>query len=274
MNQAFGYNNINLPVIKSSSSLQEIISEWKNEGLRIGFVPTMGALHEGHLSLVKLALDNAHRCVVSIFVNPSQFAPNEDFNSYPRDIQGDLYKLQSSGAHLVYTPDENEIYPDGIQTGIMPGKEAQGLETDFRPNFFNGVVNVVYRLFEHIKPDIAIFGEKDFQQLQVISEMVKDLDLDIEILGAPIIRDKYGLAMSSRNTYLSSEELVIARRLNKIIYKTAQNISDGMTVEKAINNAKVLLLEANFDKIDYVEERWNKLITAVWVGKTRLIDNC
>ena len=238
--------------------LGDIIARWKQAGQTIGFVPTMGALHDGHLSLVEIAKQNADRVVVSIFVNPAQFAPHEDFDSYPREEAKDLVRLQHAGVHLVYLPSEAEIYPAGRDSAVKAGDAAQGLESDFRPHFFGGVVNVVYRLFDHVKPDLAVFGEKDFQQLQVIREMVTAQNLPIEIIGAPIMRDDHGLALSSRNAYLSPEQLIIARSLNKIIRE---------------ENAAENLLKAGFDKVDYVEQRWGRILAAAWIGKTRLIDN-
>ena len=239
--------------------LEDTVESWKADKLSVALVPTMGALHAGHLSLIELALEKADRCVVSIFVNPTQFAPHEDFDSYPRDLEDDLRKLEQKGVHLVYTPDEAEMYPDGKESDINAGKAAEGLETDFRPHFFDGVVNVVSRLFDHVQPDIAIFGEKDFQQLQVINEMVADQSLPIEIIGAPIARDEHGLALSSRNAYLSVEELAIARKLNVILRES--------------DNPEEDLLEAGFDKVDYVSERWSRRLAAAWIGSTRLIDN-
>lgn len=267
-----------------SADLQEIVKAWQAEGLSVALVPTMGALHAGHMSLVALALENADRCVVSIFVNPTQFAPHEDFDSYPRDLEADLVKLEKAGVHLVYTPNEAEIYPNGKESDIKAGKAAEGLETDFRPHFFDGVVNVVYRLFDHVQPNIAVFGEKDYQQLMVIKEMVETLKLPIEIIGAPIARDEFGLALSSRNAYLSDEELAIARKLNVVLKETSLRAqrSDLSLQEKMglprrsedlLAMTKGKLLDAGFDKVDYVSERWNRALAAVWLGKTRLIDN-
>lgn len=249
------------PLIASTSSeLKDVIGQWKAEGLKIGFVPTMGALHEGHMSLVELAKEKTERVVVSLYVNPAQFAPNEDFNSYPRDIQSDIDWLKNVGVSMIYTPSEADIYPDGINIDIKAGKAAEGLETDFRPHFFNGVVTVLRRLFEHVQPDIAVFGKKDYQQYQVVLEMVETLNLPIEILGAATMRDSRGLALSSRNAYLSDEELEIARKLNGILRTPPQNPEQA-------------LLDAGFDKVDYVQERWNRRLAATWLGKTRLIDN-
>lgn len=246
-------------ILKIADELGALVKSWKAEGLSVGLVPTMGALHEGHLSLVRLAQEQSDRVVVSIFVNPTQFAPHEDFESYPRDLAADLAALQQEGVHAVYTPAETEIYPNGQETTIKAGAAAEGLETDFRSHFFDGVVNVVYRLFDHVKPDLAVFGQKDFQQLQVIREMVEAEGLGIEIVEGPIVRDEHGLALSSRNAYLNAEELAIARQLNVILKHSEAPEED--------------LRAAGFDKIDYVSERWGRRLGAAWIGKTRLIDN-
>ncbi|GJL85961.1 MAG: pantothenate synthetase [Micavibrio sp.] len=249
----------------SKLDLQEIIGDWKAQNLKIGLVPTMGALHEGHLSLIKIALENSDRVVVTIFVNPTQFAPHEDFDIYPRKEAQDIAKLEESGAHLVYIPAASEIYPDGPASTLKAGPAAQGLESDFRPHFFDGVATVVHRLFEHAQPDIAVFGEKDFQQLQVIKEMVKTQDMPVKIISAPIMRDEHGLALASRNVYLSEEGLQIARQLNKVLSEATETGN--------IEAAKTKVLETGFDKIDYIEKRWNRILAAAWIGKTRLIDN-
>lgn len=250
-----------MQIISDRQSLTHQIDKWKKQGHAIGFVPTMGALHEGHLSLVKLAQDKTDKCVVSIFVNPTQFAPHEDFDSYPRDVEGDAKKLSELGVDVIYTPSKDEIYAEGMGTEIKAGEAALGLETGFRPHFFGGVVNVVSRLFGHVQPDIAVFGEKDFQQMQVIREMVETYDMPVEIIGGKIIRDKDGLALSSRNAYLSEKELLVAKQLNKII------------AEANVEDANQALLDAGFDKVDYVEKRWGRILAAAWIGKTRLIDN-
>lgn len=253
--------------------LQAIISSWKGEGQRIAFVPTMGALHAGHLSLVKIAQERSTKTVVSIFVNPAQFAPEEDFDSYPRPERDDLEKLKELGTDLIYLPTTDEIYPAGLDTDIKAGQAATGLESDFRPHFFDGVVNVVSRLFEQVQPDLTVFGEKDFQQLQVIKEMVEELSMPIEILAGPTIRDKEGLALSSRNAYLSEQELQTARQLNKALLETAANLEKGADPANIFAGAEKALLSAGFDKIDYLDIRWNRLLAAAWIGKTRLIDN-
>jgi pantoate--beta-alanine ligase len=245
-----------MEIFRDKESLQAGTDGWD-----IAYVPTMGALHDGHLSLVKLAKSKADKVVVSIFVNPTQFAPHEDFDSYPRDEDGDLAKLRAAGVDGVYLPTRDVMYADGEDSAIKAGAAAEGLETDFRPHFFDGVVNVVYLLFDHVQPNVAVFGEKDFQQLQVIREMVEDQGLPVEVIGAPIARDEYGLALSSRNAYLSADELAIARQLNVILK------------EAAVDAAPQALLDAGFDKVDYVALRWGRVLAAAWIGKTRLIDN-
>lgn len=251
-----------MQVIRTRDALHEHVGAWKQGGETIGFVPTMGALHEGHISLMDIAERYADRCVVSIFVNPTQFAPHEDFDAYPRDEQQDLAQCEAAGVDMVYIPAVEEIYAGGMDSDVKAGAAAQGLESDYRPHFFDGVVNVVQRLFDHVQPDIAMFGEKDYQQLMVIREMVAELGLPIEIVGAPIKRDSHGLALSSRNAYLSAEDLAVARQLNRIL-RVAEDETD----------AKSQLLKAGFDKVEYVSERWDRLLAAAWVGKTRLIDN-
>ena len=238
----------------------------------VGFVPTMGALHEGHLSLMQLAKEHAENVIVSIYVNPTQFAPHEDFDSYPRDIESDLEKLEGL-ADIVFLPRDEDIYPSGPDKRAQSTSflAAEGLETDFRPHFFSGVATVVSRFFEIVKPDIAVFGEKDFQQLQVIREIVEKDGLNIEILGAPIARDEHGLALSSRNAYLSEGELEIARMLNQVIYNVASD-----PTKTALKDAEEMLLTAGFDKVDYIAHKpeWKRVVAATWLGKTRLIDNC
>ncbi|MGB3213878.1 MAG: pantoate--beta-alanine ligase, partial [Alphaproteobacteria bacterium] len=211
--------------------------------------------------------------VVSIFVNPTQFAPHEDFCSYPRTEETDLALLKSAGADVVFLPSAAEIYPDGFGSAINPGPSAEGLESDFRPHFFGGVVNVVSRLFHAVKPDVAVFGEKDFQQLQVIREMVEALKLPIRIVGGPIIRDADGLALSSRNAYLSPEELIVARTLNRVLSAAADAMREGEKGEDACAEAAEKLLRSGFKRVDYIKVRWGRILAAVWLGKTRLIDN-
>lgn len=253
-------------IVRHKDELERAVFSLRgDDGRRVGFVPTMGALHEGHFSLVKLAQSKSDSVIVSIFVNPTQFAPHEDFDQYPRQDMEDASRLEELGVDVLFLPGEDVIYPDGKESSIRAGEAAKGLESDFRPHFFDGVVNVVSRLFDLVKPDVAVFGEKDFQQLQVIKEMVAALSLPIEIIGAPIARDDFGLALSSRNAYLNPQELEIARKLNVILREAATNHD--------CDKAAAALLKAGFDKVDYVEERWNRILAAAWLGKTRLIDN-
>ena len=258
----------------TASNLKEIIDAWKAEGLKIGFVPTMGALHEGHLSLIDIAKGASDKVVVSIFVNPTQFDREDDLTRYPRDIPRDIEKLSVAGADLIYTPATEQIYPEGPISDLKAGDTAIGLEGDFRPGHFDGVVTVVRTLFDQVQPDLAVFGQKDFQQLEVIKEMNEALLLGVEIIGAPIMRDEYGLALSSRNALLSQEELEIARKLNVILKELASEIAAHPNeADDLIPPAIERLLAAGFDNVDYLEVRWNRLLSATWLGKTRLIDN-
>ena len=258
--------------MKIANSLEEFQTLRAEIHGDVGFVPTMGALHEGHLSLMRLAKERCENVIVSIYVNPTQFAPHEDFDSYPRDIDDDLKKLEGL-ADLVFLPRDEDIYPSGPaeRAKSTDFSAAEGLETDFRPHFFGGVATVVSHLFEIVKPDMAVFGEKDYQQLMVIREMVEKDGLSIEIVGGPIARDEHGLALSSRNAYLSEGELEIARMLNQVIYNVASDPSDA-----ALKEAEEMLLTAGFDKIDYItyKPEWERVLAAAWLGKTRLIDNC
>lgn len=261
-------------IARSQSELETAVQSFKAHNQTIGFVPTMGALHKGHLSLVKQAQSTADKVAVSIFVNPTQFAPNEDFSTYPRQEDRDLLLLQEYGTDLVYLPSEKDLYPNGKETTVKAGIAAKGLESDFRPHFFDGVATVVHRLLSQVQPDVAVFGEKDFQQLMVIREMVEEEDLNVAIIGGETIRDAKGLALSSRNAYLSADEYMIASQLNEILDNCAQTIAlSPELAESALINAKDQMTAAGFDKIDYVDIRWNRILAAAWLGKTRLIDN-
>jgi pantoate--beta-alanine ligase len=272
-------------VVESVSALRAQIRDWRREGLGIAMVPTMGALHDGHISLVRMALDQAERCVVSIFVNPAQFAPTEDLHKYPRQLARDLDRLAGAGAHLAFTPSVAEMYPAGFATRISIGGPSSGLETDFRPSFFDGVATVVAKLFQQASPDCAIFGEKDYQQLCVVRQLCRDLDLPVAIIGAPTVRDAHGLAMSSRNTYLGEAELEIARKLNAVLRRAAAELAAGANEADATGEARRALVEAGFQKVDYVAAReagtlapWQRdrdgrILAAAWLGATRLIDN-
>jgi pantoate--beta-alanine ligase len=251
---------------------------------RVGLVPTMGALHEGHLSLVREAGRHADLVVVSIFVNPTQFGAGEDFDTYPRTLGADLKKL-AGGADLVFTPSAREIYPQGYATTIIVDGPSAGLESDFRPHFFSGVATVVAKLLIAASPDFAIFGEKDYQQLQVVRRMVRDLGLPVEIVGAPTLREPDGLALSSRNGYLSPDERRVAGRLNVVLKDAIVRARQG-DLRGAEAWAIRTLRESGFDSVDYAAirdaqtlapatslERPARILAAARVGKTRLIDN-
>jgi pantoate--beta-alanine ligase len=251
---------------------------------RIGMVPTMGALHEGHLSLVHEARKHAGHVVVSIFVNPAQFAPNEDFDAYPRTLETDLEKL-GGAAELVFTPCAREIYGQGYATTVSVGGPGAGLETDFRPHFFSGVATVVAKLLIAAAPDVAMFGEKDYQQLQVVRQLVRDLALPVQIIGVPTLREADGLALSSRNAYLSAPERKTAGRLNVILKEAIAQAGHG-DLRSAEAWAEKALRAAGFDSVDYVAirdaetlapvttlDRPARILAAAKIGKTRLIDS-
>ncbi|ESY82980.1 pantoate--beta-alanine ligase [Mesorhizobium sp. LNHC221B00] len=272
-------------VVDSVAALRARIRDWRRDGLRVAMVPTMGALHEGHLSLIRIARERAERCVVSIFVNPTQFAPSEDLDKYPRQLARDLDMLATARADLAFTPTVDAMYPAGFATRISVGGPSAGLESDFRPTFFDGVATVVAKLFLQATPDYAVFGEKDYQQLCVVRQLCRDIDLPVEIIGAPTIRDAHGLAMSSRNAYLGEAELQIARQLNVVLRKTVAALAAGADQKDTIAEARRTLIAAGFHTVDYVEAResltlgpWRhdragRVLAAAWLGKTRLIDN-
>ena len=269
------------------AELRAHVAAWRKDGARVGLVPTMGALHDGHLSLVRETGSVCRKVVVSIFVNPAQFAPHEDFDHYPRDLTADTAKLAGTGkADLIFAPTVREMYPDGFATRLEVGGPSIGLETDFRPHFFGGVATVVSKLLIAAMPDYAIFGEKDYQQLLVIRRMVADLALPIEIAGAPILREANGLAMSSRNAYLKPDERIVAGRMNVILNDAATRLRHGDPVAVAEQFGKSDLLEAGFNSVDYVAirdaetlapikdlSRPARILAAAKIGGTRLIDN-
>ena len=276
-----------VPVIRSVSPLRAQVKSWRAAGETVALVPTMGALHAGHLELVRLAKARCRRAVVSIFVNPTQFAPHEDFDRYPRDEAGDLAKLAGVGCDLVWSPDRAEMYPEGFATRIAPAGAAEGLESDFRPHFFGGVATVCCKLFTQVAPDIAVFGEKDYQQLAVVRQMVRDLDLPLEIVGLPTVREADGLAMSSRNAYLSPEQRRIAPTIYRVITKVAEAAAPGRRDRRRRRRGQARRSEAAGFKVDYLEVRDAetlkppqpapcgplRVLVAAWLGKTRLIDN-
>ena len=250
-------------------------------------MPTMGALHRGHLALVREARRRARRVVVSIFVNPTQFAPNEDFASYPRGFKADLKVLRDAKVDLVWAPTAAIMYPDGFVTRIAPeGAAKAGLEDSFRPHFFGGVATVVAKLFTQVSPDFALFGQKDYQQLRVVTQMAKDLDLPLKVIGIPTVRESDGLALCSRNVYLSAAERAVAPILHRVLKDSAARIRKGETVEQVLNVARIEIDLAGFS-LDYFEARHAltlapiasrqegpiRLLLAARLGKTRLIDN-
>lgn len=276
-----------LPVARTAADLRDAVAAWRMEGKRIALVPTMGALHDGHLSLVDLAREKADGVIVSIFVNPTQFAPHEDFGAYPRTEADDAAKL-TERAHLIYAPDAADMYPEGFSTTISLTGVTEPLEGTFRPTHFAGVATVVAKLLLRAMPDIAIFGEKDWQQLMVIRRMAADLDIPAEILGGPIMREADGLAMSSRNVYLSPDERKAAGQLNTILKETAVKVASGTSIPEATKDGAAKVLALGFDKIDYLEIRDAvslaafpsgrptspaRILVAAKIGKTRLIDN-
>ncbi|MGQ0673213.1 MAG: pantoate--beta-alanine ligase [Hyphomicrobium sp.] len=276
-----------LKISRGVPDLRKTVARWRAAGESVALVPTMGALHAGHLALVRLAEKKADRVVVSIFVNPTQFAPTEDLARYPRDETGDVDKLAGVGADLVWSPSVEVMYPPGSATRIVPEGAALGLEGEFRPHHFGGVATVCCKLFSQVTPDVAVFGEKDYQQLAVIRQMVRDLNLPLKIASLPTVREKDGLALSSRNAYLMPAERKIAPSLNVAIRKVADEVSGGGSVMAAVAAARADLKRAGFAKLDYLEvrdaetlapfvdgsERPGRVLTAAWLGKTRLIDN-
>lgn len=261
------------------------LQDWRAAGERIGLVPTMGALHAGHMSLVDGCRDAADKVVVSLFINPRQFGPNEDLDAYPRDIEGDAQQLANAGVDLLYAPTLDQVYPDGFATTVSLGGPAEGLETDHRPGFFDGVATVVTKLFLQSGADVAMFGEKDYQQLIVVKRFVRDLDIDIEIVGMPTVREDDGLACSSRNAYLTAAQRDVAPSLWQTLSTAGQTLATSDDPDAVVADAK-RHLEASFDEVEYVAwrdgetlmpnpaiDRPSRLLAAVRLGTTRLIDN-
>ena len=273
-------------LVRTIPKLRSRIARYRAKGETIALVPTMGALHDGHLHLVREARKRCRNVVTSIFVNPAQFAPTEDLARYPRDEAGDVAKLAGVDCDLVWAPGKDVMYPESFATRIVPGGAAEGLESDFRPGFFSGVATVCCKLFTQVAPDIALFGEKDYQQLCVVRQLVRDLDLPLEIVGVPTVREADGLAMSSRNRYLSPEERRIAPKMHEALASAAEWLVHGATVTEAPERAREAMTAAGF-KVDYIalreadtlwevavtERRPLRLLAAAWLGKTRLIDN-
>jgi pantoate--beta-alanine ligase len=274
-------------IVRNVSALRRALDHLRNRKATIALVPTMGALHDGHVSLVRLAKRRADKVVVSIFVNPTQFAPTEDFGAYPRTWKEDVAKLTAEKIDLIWHPDAKAMYPDGFATRVVPeGPATVGLEDRFRPHFFGGVATVVAKLFTQVRPDVAIFGEKDFQQLRVVTRMADDLDLGVKVVGSKTVRERDGLAMSSRNVYLSAEERRIAPELYRAMKESARLLRGGTDIEAALATGSEIITASGF-ALDYFELRDAeslapvtstkqgplRILVAARLGKTRLIDN-
>lgn len=275
---------------RSLAALQQQVALWRGESLSVALVPTMGALHEGHLALIDLARAHADRVVVSVFVNPLQFAPEEDFDHYPRTEGTDIAIAESRGAHLVFVPPEEDMYGIGFATHIEVSGVGEGLESDERPGFLSGVATVVAKLLLQCLPDAVVFGEKDYQQLLVVRRLVQDMNFPVRILACPTVRDRHGLALSSRNEYLAEAQLVVARRLYGALCAAGSRIAAGEEVTEVLAWGVTRLLEAGFDSVGYLALRdavdfrevtrlpmacghEARLLAAVRIGDVRLIDN-
>lgn len=281
------YPRVILRTLRTLPSLRRTVAEFRARRATIALVPTMGALHAGHFSLVRLAQRRADRVVVSIFVNPTQFAPDEDLGNYPRTFAADLAALAELKADVVWAPAAETMYPDGFATRIVPeGPAKAGLEDAFRPHFFAGVATVVAKLLIQCEPDIALFGEKDYQQLKMVRRLVRDLALKTRIVGAPVIRAPDGLALSSRNRYLSADERTAAPALYRVLKQCAGRIAAGAPLVAVLDDGRAAVAQAGF-ALDYLEARNAetleplstptaepiRLLVAARIGKTRLIDN-
>ena len=278
---------MSLQIVRTLPELRDAVAIWRREGATVGVVPTMGALHDGHLSLVAAARARADRVIVTLFVNPKQFNSATDLASYPRTEGQDAAKLDGTGADILYVPDAATIYPDGFVTTVSVAGPSRGLDGDARPGHFDGVATVVTKLLLQTDADVAFFGEKDFQQLQVVRRLVRDLDIAVEIVGCPTVREPDGLAMASRNLRLSEVERRIAPALHQAMLAAADAIRRGTPVTEAIQACRGALGAAGFGTVDYVELRSAnnlaplaaaptepaRLLAAAWLGQVRLIDN-
>lgn len=275
-----------IEVVREIAALRAKVNEWRRQGETIGLIPTMGALHDGHLALVKAAKRTCDRAVATIFVNPTQFAPHEDFEAYPRDEADDIAKLDGLSTDLAFIPGVGEMYAEGFSTKVSVSGLTEGLCGASRPHFFGGVATVVTKLLLQALPDRAYFGEKDYQQLQVVRRMARDLDIPVTIVGVPTVREADGLAMSSRNWYLTPEERAIAPTLNKVLRDIAKRVKSGEPCATAIEAGTATLAAAGFDPVDYVAvcdaetlepleqaDRPARVLAAAFLGRTRLIDN-
>ncbi len=273
--------------MRTITDMQKLAADWQTQGLKIGLVPTMGFFHEGHLALMRYARPRCDRLVVSLFVNPIQFGPKEDFREYPRDLERDAALAEKEGVDVLFTPTAEDMYPAGFQTYVEVTELSQPLCGARRPGHFRGVATVVLKLFNIVQPHLAVFGLKDYQQYLVIRQMVRDLNLPIEIVGHPIVREKDGLAMSSRNVYLTPEERQVATCLYKALQQAQKRVSEGQRDASALaKELQDFITQHPFTRIDYIEFRHPEtlapveeitgptlLALAVFVGKARLIDN-
>ncbi|MBO9507327.1 pantoate--beta-alanine ligase [Thalassospira sp. A3_1] len=277
-----------LKTVHSVAELRAVIAQWRAEGLRVGLVPTMGALHAGHISLTEHIRNHADRVVVSIFVNPTQFGPNEDFGAYPRTLPDDQKMLDAAGVDLCFAPSVEEMYPEGFATRVsVDGSLTNVLCGAARPGHFDGVAQIVTKLLLQALPDCAIFGQKDYQQLMVIRRFSTDLNIPVEIIGAPILREEDGLAMSSRNRYLTLAERVVAPTLNRVLADITRAAATGQDIAPLLTKGREDILRAGFSPIDYLEIRDantlelvtervtgpSRVFVAAHLGKARLIDN-
>ena len=275
-----------LPIVRTLGDLRRALAAWRAEGRTIGLVPTMGALHDGHLSLIRLCRQRTDRVVASLFVNPAQFAPSEDFRAYPRDEARDAQLLAETGCDLLYAPSADDIYPAGFATRVTVSGISAPLEGASRPQHFAGVATVVAKLLLQCMPDVAVFGEKDYQQLRVVTRLARDLGLATRILGAPTVRESDGLALSSRNRYLSPSEREAAPTLHRVLLDCAQGIAAHQPIETVLGAGRAAITKAGF-ALDYLEARHAetlapptsarqiplRLLVAARIGRTRLIDN-
>lgn len=275
-----------MQIIREINALRRVTAALKAKGGNLALAPTMGALHAGHMALVTEAKRRAEHVVASIFVNPAQFGPDEDLASYPRREAEDAAMLDAAGCDLLWAPDVAAMYPDGHATRIRIAGVTEELEGAVRPGHFEGVATVVAKLLNQVAPDIALFGEKDFQQLAVIRRLVRDLDMDMEIIGVPTQRDADGVALSSRNAYLSPEQRRVARALPRALFEAARAIGEGASAAAPLRRAEESLLAAGFDAVDYMTlrdaetlapvgsaDRPARLLAAARLGRTRLLDN-
>jgi pantoate--beta-alanine ligase len=277
---------VTVPIVRTVAELRMIVAQWRREGASVAVVPTMGALHEGHLTLVRAALEKADRVIVTLFINSKQFSNAADLAAYPRTEEQDAAKLAPIGAHLLYAPDAVQMYPDGFATTVSVSGVSEGMCGAFRPGHFDGVATVVGKLFLQTGADLAFFGEKDFQQLHVVRRMARDLDIPVSVVGCPTVRETDGLALSSRNVRLSTAERQAAPRLASMLFEAGRQIAGGAPISRTLSGARAAILAAGYQQVEYLElrteddlkpmqvlDRPARLLAAAWLGETRLIDN-